>query len=151
MSVKASKPTEDVEKPSGYIDLSEQQLDELMARIAEAREHGMALSADDYDLLRSAVLTLATVQERISHKDLTIVKLQKLLGMVNSSEKLDKHPAKSGKNESDTKNGSGAKNGRQTDTDKKDKKDKQPVQYIGRFDAARFSHRSATKPCLPAV
>lgn len=126
MSVKTSQPAQDVEKPGGYIDLSEQQLDALIARIGEAREHGMALSADDYDLLRSAVLTLATVQERISHKDLTIVKLQKLLGMVNSSEKLDKHPAKSGKNEGDTKGRSGAKDGRQADTDKKNKKDKQP-------------------------
>jgi len=104
MSVHTAKSPEDVEKPSGFIDLSETQLDELIARISEAREHGMALSAADYDLLSSAVLTLASLQERISHNDLTILKLQKLLGMVNSSEKLDKHPGKKDKKD---KKGSG--------------------------------------------
>ena len=83
MSVHSSKSPAPVEKPSGFIDLSETQLDELIARISEAREHGMALSAGDYDLLSSAVLTLASLQERISHNDLTILKLQRLLGMVN--------------------------------------------------------------------
>jgi len=97
MSVHTSESPASVEKPSGFIDLSETQLDELIARISEAREHGMALSADDYDLLSSAVLTLASLQERISHNDLTILKLQKLLGMVNNSEKLDKHPGKKDK------------------------------------------------------
>ena len=81
MSVQASESPANVEKPTGFIDLSEVQLDALMARIAEAREHGMALSAGDYDLLSSAMLTLASLQERISHNDLTILKLQKLLGI----------------------------------------------------------------------
>lgn len=94
MSVQAPKSSANVEKPTGFIDLSEAQLDELMVRIAEAREHGMALSAGDYDLLSSAMLTLASLQERISHNDLTILKLQKLLGMVNSSEGLKNHPGK---------------------------------------------------------
>lgn len=129
MSVTAPKPKAQLEKSSGYIDLSEHQLDQLMGRIAEAREHGMALSADDYDLLRSAVLTLATVQERISHKDLTIVKLQKLLGMVNSSEKLDKHPARPGNNKGKDKGSSAGNEGTDgakgsTDTNQKNKKDK---------------------------
>ena len=45
------------------------------------------MSAHDCDLLLNAVLTLATMQERLSHNDLTVAKLKKLLGIVRSSEK----------------------------------------------------------------
>ncbi len=102
MSVQAPQSPANGEKPTSFIDLSEAQLDELMTRIAEAREHGMALSAGDYDLLSSAMLTLASLQERLSHNDLTILKLQKLLGMVNPSEQLKSHP---GKNKGDGADG----------------------------------------------
>ena len=71
-------------------DLDEAQLDALMQRISEAKEHNLALSGDDYDVLMNAILTLANMQERLSHNDLTVAKMKKLLGMVNSSEKLDK-------------------------------------------------------------
>ena len=97
--------------PSGFVDLDDRELDALMSRIAEAREHGMALSAGDYDLLASAVMTLASLQERLSHSDLTILKLKKLLGMVNASESLKNHPGnngKSGKNAQGTDGSAGA-------------------------------------------
>lgn len=71
-------------------ELSEEQLDGLMLRIREARDHNLALSGDDYDVLMNAVLMLANMHERLSNNDLTMTKLKKLLGMVNSSEKLDK-------------------------------------------------------------
>lgn len=71
-------------------ELSEEQLDGLMQRIREARDHKLALSGDDYDVLMSAMLMLANMQERLQNNDLTLTKLKKLLGMVNSSEKLDK-------------------------------------------------------------
>lgn len=71
-------------------ELSEEQLDGLMQRIREAREHNLALSSDDYDVLMSAMLMLANMQERLNNNDLTLSKLKKLLGMVNSSEKLGK-------------------------------------------------------------
>ena len=45
------------------------------------------MSAYDCDLLLNAVVTLATMQERLSHNDLTVTKLKKLLGIVRSSEK----------------------------------------------------------------
>jgi len=71
-----------------FHDVSEQELDGLIERIEQAREHNLALSGDDYALLLNAVLTLASMQEQLSHNDLTIHKLKKLLGVVRSSEKL---------------------------------------------------------------
>lgn len=71
-------------------ELSEEQLDGLMDRIREARDHNLALSGDDYDVLMSAMLMLANMQERLHNNDLTLTKLKKLLGMVGSSEKLSK-------------------------------------------------------------
>jgi len=73
---------------SGFHDISVEELDGLIERIEQAREHNLALSGDDYALLLSAVLTLASMQEQLSHNDLTIHKLKKLLGVVRSSEKL---------------------------------------------------------------
>ena len=71
-------------------ELTEEQLDGLMQRIQEARDHNLALSGEDYDVLMNAIVMLANMQERLSKNDLTLAKLKKLLGMVNSSEKLDK-------------------------------------------------------------
>lgn len=69
-------------------ELDEAQLDALMLRIREAKEHNLALSAEDYDVLMNAMLMLASMQERLNNNDLTVAKLKKLLGMVKSSEKL---------------------------------------------------------------
>ena len=89
----SSSPSDsaDVKQPapvSGFQDISVQELDALIERIEQAREHNLALSADDYALLLNAVLTLASMQEQLSRNDLTIHKLKKLMGMVRSSEKL---------------------------------------------------------------
>ena len=73
---------------SGFNDLPEHELDGLIQRIEQAMEHNLALSSDDYALLLNAVLTLASMQEQLSHNDLTIHKMKKLLGLVRSSEKL---------------------------------------------------------------
>jgi transposase len=75
-------------KTSDFNDLPESELDGLIERIEQAREHNLALSGDDYALLLNAVLTLASMQEQLSYNDLTIHKLKKLLGVVRSSEKL---------------------------------------------------------------
>ena len=91
MSVDAPiRPTADDAKAVsvGVQTLSESELDALIERIAEARAHNLALSAADYDVLLNAIMTLANMQERLSHNDLTLSRLKKLLGMVNSSEKL---------------------------------------------------------------
>ena len=62
---------------------------ELISRVEEAKKAQLCLSPEDCDLLVNAVLTLANMQERLSHNDLTIVKLKKLLGIVRSSEKTN--------------------------------------------------------------
>lgn len=85
-----STPSPTKAEPTPIRELDEKQLDALMQRMREARDHGLALSSDDYDILMNALLMLANMQERLSNNDLTLLKLKKLLGMVNSSEKLDK-------------------------------------------------------------
>ena len=72
----------------GFLDLSEEALDALIGRVEQARTHALALSPDDYQLLLSAVMTLASMQEQLTHDDLTIRKMRKMLGIVRSSEKL---------------------------------------------------------------
>ncbi len=85
------------ESASGFVDLSESDLDALIERIEQARDHNLALSSDDYALILNVVLTLASMHERLSHNDLTIIKLKKLLGIIRSSEKLrDLVPPKQG-------------------------------------------------------
>ncbi len=75
-------------EPPSISDLDVEELDALMVRLQEAIEFELALSTDDIRLLLSAVMTLATMQERLSSKDVTVHKLRKLLGMVQASEKL---------------------------------------------------------------
>lgn len=63
-------------------------LDALIQRVAEAREYNLALSSEDMRLLLNALMTLAYLQGRLNDKDITLNTLRKLLGMVQSSEKL---------------------------------------------------------------
>ena len=69
-------------------DIDPDELDALIARVREAKEHKLALGPDDCQLLLDALLTLATMHERLADNDVTIGKLQKLVGMVRSSETL---------------------------------------------------------------
>ena len=69
-------------------ELSAEALDALITRVQEAIDNDLSLSTEDLKLLLNAVLTLATMQERLSNKDITTHKLCKLLGIVQSSEKL---------------------------------------------------------------
>jgi len=71
------------------VSISEAELDALIERVREAQTHELALSPADYQLLLNVILTLASVQERLSETGQTIAKLRKLLGMVPSTEKLD--------------------------------------------------------------
>lgn len=95
----AAKVTPNTEPESGtpsFAVFSEAELDALIERVEAAKVHNLALSAADYQLLLDVVLTLANMQERLSHNDLTIAKLRKLLGMVRSSEKLKDLQGKGG-------------------------------------------------------
>ncbi|VAW56031.1 hypothetical protein MNBD_GAMMA07-493 [hydrothermal vent metagenome] len=75
--------------PPVITDLDVKELDGLIGRLQEAIDFELALSVDDIRLLLSAVMTLASMQERLSSKDITLHKLRKLLGMVQASEKLN--------------------------------------------------------------
>ena len=63
-------------------------LDALIKRLQEAQEYNLTLSAEDIQLLLTALSTLSTLQNSLSDKDVTVQKLRKLLGMVSASEKL---------------------------------------------------------------
>ena len=80
--------TAEADAAPGIAALDERGLDALIERVEEAIEHDLALSGADLSLLLEALVTLAAVSERLEHRDLTIAKLEKLLGIVRSSEKL---------------------------------------------------------------
>ena len=71
-----------------FTELTEAELDELIARVKEAVEHNLALSVEDMQLLLNALMTLAHLQERLAETDITLHKLRKLAGIVSASEKL---------------------------------------------------------------
>lgn len=68
-------------------DIGQEELDALIHRVEEAIEHGLSLSSEDLTLLLNAIQTLAMVQSKLESKDVTLLKLKKLLGMVSSSER----------------------------------------------------------------
>ena len=68
-------------------EINQEELDALIKRVEEAIEHGLSLSSDDLILLLNAIQTLAVVQHKLENKDITLLKLKKLLGIVTSSEK----------------------------------------------------------------
>lgn len=71
-----------------FIDIDTKALDALIQRVTDAKTHNLTLSADDCQLLLNALVTLASLQERLVDQDITIGKLRKLVGIVKSSEKL---------------------------------------------------------------
>jgi transposase len=75
-----------VSKP--FIDIDGQALEALILRVSEAKENNLALSPDDCQLLLDALVTLASMQDRLANHDVTVHKLRKLLGIEKSTEKL---------------------------------------------------------------
>ncbi len=69
-------------------DIDIEALEALIQRLNDAKEYNLTLSAEDIELLLTALATLSILQENISNNDVTIHKLRKLLGMVVASEKL---------------------------------------------------------------
>jgi len=114
MSTPGKANKKKLEKPD-ISTLTSDELDALISRLQDAIDFDLALSGDDICLLLNALLTLATMQERLSDKDVTLHKLRKLLGMVQSSEKL-----------SDLLDKDKADNPRKTTHRKKPKKKKVP-------------------------
>ena len=63
-------------------------LDALIDRLHEAKQFDLVLSAEDIQLLLSALATLSMMQTRLSANDITIHKMRKLMGIVAASESL---------------------------------------------------------------
>ena len=63
------------------------EIEALICRVEHALEHDLALDADDMRLILSAIHTLLNVQSKLEDKDMTLYKLRKLLGMIQSSER----------------------------------------------------------------
>lgn len=78
-----------------FTDISSEELDGLIARVTAAKEHNLALSAEDCQLLLDALLSLVTFQEELADHDITIGKLRKLAGIVKSSERISSQVGKS--------------------------------------------------------
>ena len=79
-------------------EISHAELNELIQRVEHAIEHDLALSIEDLKLLLLAITTLCTLQESLENRDVTIHKLQKLLGIVRQSEKRRKESGASDDN-----------------------------------------------------
>ena len=71
-----------------FTEIDHKALDALIARVTEAKEHELALSSQDCQLLLDALVTLSTMQQRLANHDVTVHKLRKLLGIENASELL---------------------------------------------------------------
>lgn len=95
-----------------FTDIDGKELDALIARVTEAKENNLALSPEDCQLLLDALLTLASMQDRLSGHDITIHKLRKLLGIEKSSEKrsdvTDKPPGTNRQKNNKPKDDTGA-------------------------------------------
>jgi transposase len=70
-----------------FTDIDGQALDAMIARVSEAKDNQLALSGEDCQLLLDALVTLASMQDRLASHDVTVHKLRKLLGIEKSSEK----------------------------------------------------------------
>lgn len=71
-----------------FNDISQDELDALISRVSQAKAHELTLSAEDCELLLNALMTLASMQEKLHDNDITVGKLRKLVGIVQSSERL---------------------------------------------------------------
>lgn len=69
-------------------DIDIEALEALIQRLNDAKQYNLTLSAEDIELLLTALATLSILQDNLSNNDVTIHKLRKLLGMVVASEKL---------------------------------------------------------------
>ena len=67
-------------------EISKEELQALIQRAEHAVEHGLALEAEDVQLLIKALHSLLVLQSKIEDRDITLRKLRKLLGIVNPNE-----------------------------------------------------------------
>lgn len=68
-------------------DVSQKEIDALIDRLQAAIDHDLSVEKDDLILLMQLVETLTHLQDKMNEKDMTLIKLKRLLGMLPKSEK----------------------------------------------------------------
>jgi hypothetical protein len=68
--------------------IDEKEIDALIERIKQAKSDRLSLTDEDIDLVLKMLISFASFNEQLSDNDITLNKLRKLAGLVNSSEKL---------------------------------------------------------------
>jgi hypothetical protein len=68
-------------------DVSQKEMDALIDRLQAAIDHDLSVEKDDLILLMQFVETLTHLQDKMNEKDMTLIKLKRLLGMLPKSEK----------------------------------------------------------------
>lgn len=84
-----------------FQEINRRELDALIQRVEHAVENELSLSVEDLKLLLLAITTLSQVQQKLEDRDMTLLKLRKLLGMVKQSEQRRSSPKKKNKTSSD--------------------------------------------------
>lgn len=83
-----------------YKDMTIEEINLVIKRVEDAIKFELALTSDDLVLLLDAFKSCLHIQEQLSDKDVTILKLKKLLGIVTSSEKISNLKTKEDSTES---------------------------------------------------
>ena len=73
-----------------FKDINEADLDALIKRLESARDHQFYLEPEDIQLIIDMLLSLVSLQTHLTDTDITIQKLKKLAGIVESSESIKK-------------------------------------------------------------
>ena len=110
-----------------HIEISKTELAELISRVEHAIDNDLALSVDDLQLLLAAINTLSSLQTSMEQDNVTMNKLRKLLGIVQSSESRKK---KNSNNGNDTSNNNGSNNTNKSPTNNKPKPPSKPPKVI---------------------
>jgi len=100
-----------------FKELKQAELDGLIARVEEAIENNLALDSEDLRLLLNAIQTLMMLQNKIEDQDITLTKLKKLLGIIQSSEKSNSSKAPRKTSKKPRKNNKNVKDGKKLATE----------------------------------
>ena len=73
-----------------FKDIDEADLDALIKRLENARDYQFYLEPEDIQLIIDMLLSFVSLQTHLSDQDITIQKLKKLAGIVQSSESIKK-------------------------------------------------------------
>jgi hypothetical protein len=74
LPAKLSTTPEKLPVSKAFTDIYSQALEALIARVSEAKDNQLALSGEDCQLLLDALVTLASMQDRLASHDVTVHK-----------------------------------------------------------------------------